>query len=165
MVMSGMHRIALLTLLLAACTGCGSNQVRGQAPFVSILSLGNADGTLQATVGIRNINDVALHVDTLVIRARSGDVALIDHASALNLEIDPNTTDDVVIEHRADQRALSLLESLESGAVASLPFSLDGSVHTGQDGNLRFQHQGFLFRVPGRPGQFRATSTRAPEPR
>jgi hypothetical protein len=34
-------------------------------------------------------------------------------------------------------------------------------VHTVEDGNLRFSQKGYLYPVPGRPGQFRSTVTQA----
>lgn len=165
MVLSGVLRIALLPLVLATLVGCGSNQVTGQSPFVSISSLANVDGKLQATVNVRNVNDVPLEIDSAVIEIESGEAMLVAHTGSLRLTVDPNATDDLVIAQASTERALELLESLESGATPSLPFSLEGHVHTAADGNLPFMHQGYLFRVPGRPGQFRATSTRAPEER
>jgi hypothetical protein len=164
MVLNGILRIALL-LLLATLAGCGSNQVTGQPPFVSISSLASVDGKLQATVNVRNINDVPLEIDSAVIEIESGEATLVAHSGPLRFTVDPNATEDLVIGQAPTERALDLLESLESGTTASLPFSLEGHVHTAADGNLPFLHQGYLFRVPGRPGQFRATSTRAPEQR
>ena len=34
-------------------------------------------------------------------------------------------------------------------------------MHTLEDGNLRFEQEGYLYRVPGRPGQFRSAVTQA----
>jgi len=54
-----------------------------------------------------------------------------------------------------------LLVSLKDGEVPSLPFRLEGRVHTEESGNLRFKHKGHLYPVPGRPGQFRSATTQS----
>lgn len=156
--------LAFITLLVL-CTACGSNQVRGQAPFASISSLALSGETVGATVNIRNINDVPMTVNRMTVTIRAADTVLLRHQAPATLSIDPNTTEDVLLEQTADGATIELLGELESGSRASLSFSLDGSIGTAEDGTLAFRHQGYLFRVPGRPGQFRATSTRAEEDR
>lgn len=157
--------LALLLLVLLALAGCGPNLVKGESPFVSVSSMNVRDGTLAATFSIRNINDVPMATETLTLTLSSGGTTLMEHTGRPGLEIDSNTTEDVTVEQSMDPRGRELLESLERGGTDSLPFFLEGRVLTAADGNLPFRHQGYLFRVPGRPGQFRATSTLAPEDR
>ena len=82
---------------------------------------------------------------------------------ALDLPIDANSSERVTDRSQPDDSALDPLRSLESGDTDSLPFSLEGRVHTLDDGYLRFEQKGHLYRVPGRPGQFRAAVMRASE--
>ena len=77
--------------------------------------------------------------------------------------IDANSSERVTDRSQPDDSALDPLRSLESGDTDSLPFSLEGRVHTLDDGYLRFEQKGHLYRVPGRPGQFRAAVMRASE--
>ena len=53
------------------------------------------------------------------------------------------------------------LASLENREVKSLPFTLQGSVRTLEDGILRFEQKGHLYPVPGKPGFFRSAVTQA----
>jgi hypothetical protein len=48
-----------------------------------------------------------------------------------------------------------LLDTLENGDVKSLPYSLKGFVTTLGDGTLRFEYEGHIYPLPGRPGRFR----------
>lgn len=165
MVMRTVQCIAAWFMVAAACTACGTQLVKGRAPFVSISSMTVDDQNLSVAFSIRNINDVPLDIDNVAITLRARNTVLLRYTGRLDLSIDPNTTEDAVIEQQPDADARPLLVSLQSGDIDSLAFSLDGRVHSPQDGNLPFEHEGYLFRVPGRPGQFRATSTRIRERR
>lgn len=154
--------VALLAGLLSA--GCGGpDLVKGQSPFVSISSMAVDDGTLAVTFNFRNINDLAMNIDSVAVTMTSRDVGLLRYNARHELSIDPNTTEDLVIEQITDEEIRPLLDSLQAGDIESLPFSIEGRAHTAADGNLPFRQQGYLFRVPGKPGQFRATSSRTRE--
>ncbi len=159
------RRCAMLGVVLFATTACGSTLVRGQSPFVSVSALSWSGDTIETTVNIRNINDVAMDIDTLTVTLNARDAVLLQRSGPMRLSIDPNTTEDITLAHTAGTREQNQLGALQSGDSDSLPFTVEGRVHTAEDGDLNFRHQGYLFRVPGRPGQFRATSTRSPEDR
>ena len=72
-----------------------------------------------------------------------------------------NSTEIVEVEQFPDAFVQDLLASLRDGEVASLPFRLEGRVHTEKDGFLRFKHKGHLYPIPGKPGQFRSASTQS----
>jgi hypothetical protein len=93
------------------------------------------------------------------------DVELTHYVNDFKLTVDPNTTEEVSLDELPDINARQQLMELESGVVSSLPFSLEGRVHTARDGYLTFKNQGHLYPVPGRPGQFRSASSRAREQR
>jgi len=155
----------LVVLSLLLCTGCGPHQVKSQPPFVSIAALAISGQALSARFDIRNINDVAMTIDAIDLEIRSTEVELTSLAQALKLTIDPNATEEVAIDNLPGEQAGPLLAELESGSMASLAFSLEGRIHTLEDGYLPFRHEGYLYPVPGKPGQFRSASSRSREQR
>jgi len=97
------------------------------------------------------------------IRVRNDE--LLRHAGAIKLDIDPNATEELRVEKEPGAFSRNLLDALASGQQTSLPFLLEGRVHTRTDGDLSFRHDGHLYTVPGRPGQFRSASSRSREER
>ncbi len=158
-------RLILVLILIILCTACGPRQVKGKAPVVSIATLTVADEKLSASFNIRNINDVAMDVEQIDITIRISDVQLTRHVSAVALSIDPNTTEDIVVEKVPEEFEQKLLDKLESGDTGNLPFFLEGNIRTTQDGNVPFRYEGYLYPVPGRPGQYRSASSRTREQR
>lgn len=157
-------RIYLQLFLLALCTACGgTHQVKGESPFVRISSMSFNGNSLTADFDIHNINDVKMDIDAIDIRIQEKNTELGHYASDLRLSIDPNTTEEVSLQVMAGENATQLLNELESGQTSSLPFSLEGRVHTQGDGYLAFKNEGHLYPVPGRPGQFRSASSRSRE--
>jgi LEA14-like dessication related protein len=153
----------LLLLSTLACVACSPQKIKGNPPFVSISSMTAMEQSLSADFDIRNINDVHMTIDSIDINIRVRDIEVTRYVSDFNLTIDPNTTEEVSVEKLPDEFARELLDSLESGDVSSLPFSLEGRVHTAEDGFMPFKHEGHLYPVPGRPGQFRSASSRTRE--
>lgn len=151
------------TLCLFLCAACGPHQVKSEPPFVSIAALAISGQVLSARFDIRNINDVAMSIDSIDLTIRSRETDLANVMQPLDLTIDPNTTEELAIDNLSGESAGPLLAELESGSVASLPFFLEGRVHTLEDGHLPFRHEGYLYPVPGKPGQFRSASSRSRE--
>jgi len=158
-------KLLLVVILISLCAACGPHQVKGKTPVVSIATLSVADQKLGASFNIRNINDVAMDIEQIEITIRIREVELIRHLAPMALSIDPNTTEEIVAEKIPEEFAQKLLTELESGSTGNLPFFLEGTIRTSQDGNLPFQYEGFLYPVPGRPGQYRSASSRSPEQR
>lgn len=153
----------LVTAFIFLCTACATSQLKGEPPFVSIAGLSLSGGSIAVKLDIQNINDVAMNIDAVDLTLRSADGDLARVSEALSLEIDPNTTEGVPLQDVPAGAAESLFAELESGQRASLPFTLEGRVHTPEDGYLEFRHEGHLYPVPGRPGQFRSASARSRE--
>lgn len=158
-------KLLVVLILISFCTACGPRQVKGKAPVVSIATLTVADEKLGASFNIRNINDVAMDVVQIDITIRIRDVQLTRHVSALALSIDPNTTEDIFVEKVPEEFSQKLLDELESGNTGNLPFFLEGNMRTTQDGIVPFRYEGYLYPVPGRPGQYRSASSRTREQR
>jgi LEA14-like dessication related protein len=157
--------IIILLCSLVLCSGCGPKQVKGQAPFVSISSMTVEQQSLSASFDIRNINDVEMVIDSIDLTIKVADTELTKYVNDFSLTIDPNTTEEVALNDLPDSTARELLIELEKDEVVSLPFSLEGRLHTLSDGYLRFKHEGHLYPVPGRPGQYRSASSRTRERR
>jgi LEA14-like dessication related protein len=157
--------LALLVSSLVLCTACGTKQIKGEPPFVSISSLTMQAQSLSADFDIRNINDVKLEIDAVDIKVWVRNVELTQFVEAYKLTVDPNTTEEISLQQMPDSAARQMLAELERGEVSSLPFSLEGRVHTAADGYLPFKQEGHLYPVPGRPGQFRSASSRTREER
>jgi len=154
-----------LILCLLLCTACGPHKVKGEPPFVSISSMTAKQDSLFARFDIRNINDVDMTIDAIDITIRARDSEFTRHNSALKLTLDPNATEEVAVNNMPDEIARPLLTDLEGGTISSLPFSLQGRVHTLEDGYLSFEHEGHLYPIPGKPGQFRSATSRTRERR
>ena len=159
-------RVAVVLVLVAViCTACGPHLVKGEPPFVSIASLTLQGDKLVASLNVRNINDVVMDIDSSDFTIRVRNDELLRHAGAIKLDIDPNATEELRVEKEPGAFSRNLLDALASGQQTSLPFLLEGRVHTRTDGDLSFSHDGHLYTVPGRPGQFRSASSRSREER
>lgn len=159
-------RYYLQLSVLALCVACGgSHELKGESPFIRISSMSILENTLSAEFNIRNINDVEMNIDAVDIKILGENVELVHYVNDLKLTVDPNTTEEISLQELPNSEARQLLNELESGRISSLPFSLEGRVHTQQDGYLPFKNDGHLYPVPGRPGQFRSASSRTPEQR
>lgn len=159
-------RCYLQLSVLALCVGCGSShQVKGESPFIRISSMSILENSLSAEFNIQNINDVEMKIDAVDIKILGENVELVHYLDDLNLTVDPNATEEISLQELPNSSATQLLNELESGRISSLPFSLEGRVHTQQDGYLPFKNEGHLYPVPGKPGQFRSASSRSRDQR
>ena len=55
----------------------------------------------------------------------------------------------------ASDAGTALLEQLQAGDLKSLPYDFSGAVLADGSRAYRFQRDGHIYTVPGRPGQFR----------
>ncbi len=158
---SALARPALMLFVILFCVSCGSQVVKGRSPFISISGMSMVDGTLAAVFDVRNQNGVPMTIDMIDITVTVNEVELTRHNSDFTLAMSANGTEEVQVEKLPDDFVQSLLASLDSGEVESLPFDLKGRVHTVEDGYLAFDHKGYLYPVPGKPGHFRSAVTQA----
>jgi hypothetical protein len=154
-------RLALLILLAVACVSCGPQIIKGRSPFISISGMSLVDDRLSAEFDIRNQNGVPMTIDMIDITVTVNDVELTRDNRTFDLLVDANSAEEIVVEELPDDFTKSLLESLGTREVKSLPFELDGRVHTVEDGYLTFAQKGHLYPVPGKPGYFRSAATRS----
>jgi LEA14-like dessication related protein len=154
-------RFLFLLLTAVCCFSCGPQVIKGRPPFISISGMSLAESKLSAEFYIRNENGVPMTIDMVDITVTVNGIELARENSRFDLIISANSAEHVSVEELPDEERLALLESLESGEVKSLPFDLNGKVHTVEDGDLSFAQKGYLYPVPGKPGYFRSTVTQA----
>ena len=154
-------RLLLLLLVSTAAVSCASQIIKGRPPFISISGMSLLDGTLSADFDIRNQNGVPMTIDSIDIAVSVNDADLTRENRDFDLLIGANSAEEIHIEELPDEFTRSLLDSLDEGEVKSLPFDLEGRVHTLEDGYLSFAHKGYLYPVPGKPGHFRSATTQA----
>jgi len=152
----------LLLLLIAGVTiSCGPQVIKERPPFISISGMSLVGEKLSADFDIRNQNGVPMTIDMIDITVTVNDVELARDNREFDLTVGANSAEEVHVEELPDEFTRSLLDSLGSGEVKSLPFDLKGRVHTLEDDYLSFAHKGYLYPVPGKPGYFRSTARQA----
>ena len=154
------HALLLLCLVLVAAS-CGPQVIKGRPPFISISGMSLVEDKLSADFDIRNQNGVPMIIKMIDITVTVNGVELARENRKFDLTVGANSAEEVHVEELPDEFTRSLLDSLESGEVKSLPFDLKGRVHTVDDGYLSFAHKGHLYPVPGKPGHVRSAATQA----
>ena len=155
--------VPVMLACLVLCIGCAPNKIKGNPPFVSISSMMMTNEALSASFDVRNINQVPMTIDAVDITITVKGSRFSSYSGAYQLSIDPNTTEAITLDKLPGDQARPQLTELQDGKIASLPFSLEGRVHTAEDGYLDFKHEGYLYTVPGKPGQFRSATSRTRE--
>ena len=151
----------LLLLIILGCAACGPDIIQGRPPFISISDLAMQGDRLSADFSISNPNGEAMNIDGIEITVRIEEAELTRYNEDFKLTIDANSTEVIEVEQLPDAFVQDLLVSLMDGEIPSLPFRLEGRVHTEEDGFLKFKQKGHLYPVPGRPGQFRSATTQS----
>jgi len=148
---------SLLVLALALSAACGSNVVRGESPLVRITELSHQDNTIALQVSMRNLNGVDLDIQSIDFRLTVNENTdeLFVYNGPVDTNIVANGTESWSVEVEESKASRDLLESLEKGEIKSLPYKLKGSVISRDDGKLRFEYEGHIYPLPGKPGHFR----------
>lgn len=148
---------SMLVLALAFSAACGSNVVRGESPLVRITELSHQDNTIALQVSMRNLNGVALDILSIDFRLTVNENTdeLFVYNGPVDTNIVANGTESWSVEVEESKASRDLLESLEKGEIKSLPYKLKGSVISRDDGKLRFEYEGHIYPLPGKPGHFR----------
>ena len=148
-------RFGLIILAIMLCTACGTKLIRGESPLVRMTELSHQDSNITLQVSMRNINGVALDIQSIDFSLSVDDKELFTYQGPAETNIIANGTETWSVEVKESQSSRDLLGTLENGDVKSLPYSLKGSVVSKEDGTMRFQHDGHIYPLPGRPGHFR----------
>ena len=149
-----------LGLLLSAIflfTACGTQLVRGQPPMVRITELSHQDNKINLQVNMRNLNGVDLDIQSIDFRLSVNDSEdeLFAYNGPVGTNIVANGTESWSVDVEESTATRELLDKLEGGDIKSLPYVLKGSVISTSDGILRFEYEGHIYPLPGKPGHFR----------
>ena len=123
--------------------------------MVRMNELHHQDNTITLELSMRNVNGVPLDIHSIDFSLMVDDDELFGYQGPADTNIVANGTETWSVEIEESQTSRELLDKLQSGEVKSLPYSLKGSVKSLDDGTLRFQHEGHIYPLPGRPGHFR----------
>ncbi len=147
--------LLLITVLL--CCACGAKIIRGASPMVRVNELSHQDNTIGLQVSIRNLNGVDLDIRSIDFRltVNENEDELFVYSGPVDENIVANGTESWSVEVAESETSRELLDSLESGDIKSLPYTLKGSITSTDDGTLRFEYKGHIYPVPGKPGYFR----------
>lgn len=147
----------VLTLMMAlvVLAACSSGGVKNEAPFAQVMNWQIDGNRLTASLRLRNVNDSKLELQSLRLDVQLDGQPLSSYQGAHAVSIPANGFETLELEMRASNEGVALLQQLQDGARASLPYHLEGTVSTADSGALAFERDGHLYTVPGRPGQFR----------
>lgn len=147
-------KICLLaaTLLITACAGKG---MRGHEPFVTLNDLRLEGSEIELDLGLRNVNSLPIFLARIQFSLTLGDTSLAVYNAASNAEISANGTENLNFMIPATELGRSVLESLQQKEINNIEYFLEGEITDTEGVQMKIQRDGFLYRVPGRPGQFR----------
>lgn len=126
--------------------------------MTEIIHQGN---NISLQLNIRNLNGVDLKIQNINLNLTVGNDKnkdgheLFVYNGAADINIVANGTETWSVEVQESETSRELLDSLENRDVMSLPYTLKGSVSSKDDGNMRFEHEGHIYPLPGKPGHFR----------
>ena len=149
--------VSLLIIAVFLCTACGSNVVRGASPLVRMTELSHQDYNISLQLSMRNLNGADLDIESIDFSLTVNDTKdeLFVYSGPVDTNIVANGTETWTVEVIESKASQELLDSLEKGEIKSLPYALKGSVASTDDGKLRFEYEGHIYPLPGKPGYFR----------
>lgn len=147
--------IALLLLAVILTSACGNKLIRGASPMVRMTGLSHQDNKILLQLNMRNLNGVDLDISSIDFSLSVSEDTLFVYQGPVNTNIVANGTETWSVEAEESQDARELLDKLQKGEVKSLPYSLRGAVTATDAGVLRFEYDGHIYPLPGKPGHFR----------
>jgi hypothetical protein len=147
--------VALLSLAMVLSVACGAKLVRGASPMVRMTELSHQDSTITLQLNMRNLNGVDIDIRNIDFKLTVDDEELFTYNGAVDTNIVANGTETWSVDVEESKTSRKLLDSLQNGEVKSLPYALEGSITTEDEGKLRFEYEGHIYPLPGRPGHFR----------
>ena len=125
--------------------------------MVRMTELSHRDGNINLQLSMRNLNGVDLDVMSIDFRltVNEDEEELFVYNGPVETNIIANGTETWSVDVVESETSRELLNSLENGDIKSLPYALKGSVTSKGDGKLRFEHEGHIYPLPGKPGYFR----------
>jgi outer membrane lipoprotein-sorting protein len=145
----------LIILVMVFSTGCGAKIIRGAAPLVRMNELSHQGQNIRLELSMRNLNGVELNIQSIDFKLFVDDHELFSYEGPAETNIVANGTETWSEEVEESQSSRELLNTLQHGDVMSLPYSMNGKIYTLDEGVLRFEYEGHIYPLPGKPGYFR----------
>ena len=147
----------LLVLSFLLCAACGAKIVRGASPMVRMTELSHQGNNINLQLSMRNLNGVDLDIQSIdfQLTVNEDEKDLFVYNGPVDTKIIANGTETWSVEVEESEASRDLLDSLENGDIKSLPYALKGTVISKDEGTLRFEHEGHIYPLPGKPGHFR----------
>ena len=123
--------------------------------MVRMNELSHQDQNIRLELSMRNLNGVELNIQTIDVRLSVDDNDIFSYEGPAETNVVANGTETWAIEVEESQSSRDLLNTLQNGEVMSLPYLLEGRIHSLDDGSLRFEYEGHIYPLPGKPGYFR----------
>jgi hypothetical protein len=147
--------VGLLSLAMVLSAACGAKLVRGASPMVRMTELSHQDDVITLQLNMRNLNGVDIDIRNIDFKLAVDDDELFTYNGPVDTNIVANGIETWSVEVEESKTSRTLLDSLQNGEVKSLPYTLEGSITTVDEGKLRFEYEGHIYPLPGRPGHFR----------
>jgi len=147
----------LLMFVILLCSACGTQIVRGASPLVRVTELSHQDNKINLLLSIRNLNGVDLDIQNIDLRLtvnEKKDEFLVFNGP-VDISIVANGTESWSVDVEESEASRKQLDSLQNGDIKSLPYAMKGSISSKDDGTLRFEYEGHIYPLPGKPGHFR----------
>ncbi len=148
-------RFALVILVVVLCTACGAKIIRGASPLMRLNELSHQNNSITLKLSMRNLNGLALDVQNIDLSLTMNSDHSLTYKGSVDTNIAANGTETWSVDIVESKSNRELLNTLQNGDIKSLPYTLKGSITTLGDGTMRFEHEGHLYPLPGRPGHFR----------
>lgn len=123
--------------------------------MVRMTELSHEDNKIALQLSMRNLDGVALDVLGIDFSLSVDGKKIIIYQGPVDTSIAANGTETWQVEVEESQSSRELLDRLQNGDVKSLPYALKGTITGKEDGDLRFEYEGHIYPLPGRPGHFR----------
>lgn len=147
--------MGLLLAVTLSLVACGDHLIHGVSPVVRMNDLSHDGKNITLQLSLRNRNGVEMDVQHIVFNLSVEDQELFAYNGPAETNIAANGTETWTVEIAESEATAARLNSLENGEVKSLPYAFSGKVTSAEAGDLKFEYEGHLYPVPGRPGQFR----------
>ena len=148
--------VIIVFFALVMMTACGGTKlVRGAAPIVRMNELSHTGDSISLHLSMRNINGVELNIQSIDFSLSVEDDELFTYQGPAETNITANGIETWTVEVEESPSSKELLDKLQAGDIKSLPYSLEGVVSAMDEGKLRFNNEGHIYPVPGKPGHFR----------
>ncbi|NNL94182.1 MAG: hypothetical protein HKO64_01035 [Xanthomonadales bacterium] len=144
--------LLVMALLLSACAGKG---LRGHEPFVTLNNLSLEGQEIELDLGLRNVNALPIKLAQIEFSLNVNETPLAVYSAASQASISANGTENLRFRIPSTEDGRAALESLDQGQINNISYLLEGEI-TDQEGiKMNLFRDGYLYRVPGRPGRFR----------